>query len=171
MYSLRGVTECRRSPSSILPTDGDYMAMITTGIGSGESSYYASSEGSIMTQTFRLPENATNLYFDVNMVSEEPMEWLGSRYDDSFEVLLIYTETGYERVVYTNSINSAEWHTNVYTNFDGGDNTAYQTGWETVSVDVSAYAGMRVSLVFVVYDVGDSAYDTAVLIDNIRFGA
>lgn len=156
--------------SSIMPTDGDYMAMITTGIGSGESSYYASSEGSIMTQTFRLPENATNVYFDVNMVSEEPMEWLGSRYDDSFEVLLIYTETGYERVVYTNSINTAEWDTSVNTNFDGGDNTVYQTGWETVCIDVSAYAGMRVSLVFVVYDVGDSAYDTAVLIDNIRFG-
>lgn len=38
--------------SSIQPTDGNYMAMISTGIGSGESSYYSSSEGSSISQAF-----------------------------------------------------------------------------------------------------------------------
>ncbi len=36
--------------------------------------------------------------FDVNMIFEELMEWIGSRYDDAFQVILIYNETGYERI-------------------------------------------------------------------------
>ena len=45
----------------------------------------------------------------------------------------------------------------------------YTTKWKTPAIDVSAYAGQVVTLVFAVSDVGDSAFDTAVLIDNVHF--
>jgi hypothetical protein len=54
--------------------------------------------------------------------------------------------------------------------FDRGD--AWSVGWRTESIDVSALAaanvGKSVTLRFSAGDVGDSIYDTAVLIDGIR---
>ena len=70
-----------------LNLSNSYMAMITTGIESGESLYYSSNNGSSLAQSFRIPEDVTTLSFDVNMISEEPMEWIGSRYDDAFQVI------------------------------------------------------------------------------------
>lgn len=120
-----------------------------------------------MAQSFRIPEDVTTLSFDVNMVSEEPMEWIGSRYDDAFQVILIYNETGYERIRYSNSVNTAEWNEQVSVDFSGGDFTTYQTGWETVCVDASAYANLSISVIFVGSDIRDYAYDTMALIDNV----
>ena len=38
---------------------------------------------------------------------------------------------------------------------------------DTIICDIKAYAGKEIKLVFTVYDVGDSAYDTVVLLDNV----
>ena len=155
--------------SDIFPTEGDYMAMITTGIGSGESAYFASGEGSVIAQSFSVSENVDCMYFDVNMISEEPTEWIGSRYDDTFEVKVVDLDSGTEEIIYCTSINRATWERErVNLNFDGGDSTTYQTGWNTVICDISKYAGKEIKLIFTVYDVGDSDYDTVVLIDNVR---
>ncbi len=49
--------------------------------------------------------------------------------------------------------------------FDHGD--AYGTGWRDFSADISAYHGQVVRLIIRIGDVGDSAYDSACLLDEI----
>ncbi|MCM1561819.1 MAG: hypothetical protein NC123_20150 [Butyrivibrio sp.] len=66
------------------------------------------------------------------------------------------------------SVNTSSWQVVSGIDFDGGDSTAYQTGWKTIKIDVSSYSGQEVILSFDVCDKGDSAYDTAALIDNVR---
>ena len=156
--------------ADVSPTDGDHMVAISTGIGSGESAYFSASNASSISQSFWVPENQCILYCDINMISEEPMEWVGSSFDDRFDIIIQDLTTGIEGVVYTNSINSAEWYYLSGVNFAGGDATAYQTGWIEVECDLSGCVNHNVRIVFAVYDVGDSAYDTAVLIDNLRLG-
>ena len=52
--------------------------------------------------------------------------------------------------------------------FPGGDGTAYETGPKTVDFDVRAFRGQQVRLRFRVFDRGDSVYDTAAVIDDVR---
>ena len=96
------------------------------------------------------------------------MEYVGSKYDDTFSAK-IYNAGGDEcNELVHESVNTADWHNVSGVDFAGGDHTAYQTGWKTVEFDVSCYSGQYVTLLFEVWDVGDSSYDTAVLIDNVR---
>ena len=54
-------------------------------------------------------------------------------------------------------------------NFDGGDATAFQTGWaRSTTVNMIPYRGQTVDLVIECNDVGDSQYDTAVLVDKVE---
>ena len=62
----------------------------------------------------------------------------------------------------------SSWFAVTGINFEDGDNTAYHTGWKTVTVDISEYQGQYITIRFVVFDVGDSIYDTAALIDNVH---
>ena len=52
--------------------------------------------------------------------------------------------------------------------FDVGD--VYGSGWLSFSYDLSAFAGQIVTIRFAAGDVGDSAYDTAILLDDIQVG-
>lgn len=149
---------------------GDYskrMAIVTSGIGSKQSATFANgTEGSSMSQTFLVPDGATKIYFDYNFVSEEPMEWVGSQYDDSFRVQLKQGGDMFYDEVYE-SINGSEWQEIAGVDFAGGDKTAYQTGWKSAEIDVSEYRNKVITLSFVIYDVGDQVYDSACLVDNV----
>lgn len=149
----------------LVPTDQMRMAILTTGIGSAEEEYLDGTEGSVLSQTFRMPANAETLTFSYDMVSEEPSEYIGTRFDDTFVVRLI-TENGTIEIT-KNTINTATWVWIEDVDFPEGDETSYHTAWINISFDVSAYAGQVVKLEFVVYDKGDSMFDTAVLIDNV----
>jgi hypothetical protein len=150
----------------IRPSLGTHMAMISTGIGSGQRRYLSGSDESYISQSVMLPDNAEELVFSYNLVSEEPMEYVGSVFDDTF-IVIIAPENGDPIVVEQNSINTAHWNSVSGINFAGGDNTVYQTGWQERSVPVSEYAGENITIYFVVSDTGDSAYDTMALIDNV----
>jgi len=50
--------------------------------------------------------------------------------------------------------------------FDKGD--VYKTGWITQAVDVTAFAGVTDVLRFGASDVGDSIYDSVILVDRVR---
>jgi hypothetical protein len=41
------------------------------------------------------------------------------------------------------------------------------TDWQTITFDVSAYQGKRITLILAAGDVGDSIYDTAIILDEI----
>ena len=97
------------------------------------------------------------------------MEFVGSQYQDYFKVLLI-DQNGTEHTLFSKSIDemAAEYELSSVSPdivFDQGG--VYGTGWLNLSLDLSAYAGQRVTLIFAASDIGDSIYDTAILLDNI----
>ena len=50
--------------------------------------------------------------------------------------------------------------------FDRGG--VYMTNWQTSSFDITPFRGQIVTVILVAGDVGDSAYDTAILLDEIK---
>ncbi len=60
------------------------------------------------------------------------------------------------------------WYPLLGVDFDAGDHTVYHTLWKDYSIDISQYQGQYIQIEFVVCDVGDSAVDSAVIIDDIK---
>ena len=160
-----GDTRVINKLGSIVPYKNQKMAILTTGIGSAEDDYLAGTEGSVLSQTVKIPENIKSLAFSYDFVSEEPMEYVGSSFNDTFAVQII-SESGAETIL-TNDVNTATWYKISGINFDGGDSTTYHTEWQNEECDISKYAGQVVTIRFMVYDVGDSIYDSAVLLDAV----
>ena len=164
-WSGTGDSRVISSLTDLSPTDQANMAIISTGLGSAEASY--GTEGSSLQQTFIVPANAKLLTFDYDVVSEEPMEYVASSYDDYFDASIIDMTGNSVQLVYEN-VNDSAWVELGGDYFSGGDDTTYDTTWISKSIDVSAYAGQCITLTFHTGDVGDSAYDTAGLLDNIK---
>lgn len=163
--------------SSLDSPEGNYMGIISTGLG------YTTETGSI-SQTFIVPDNANTLDFKWNFLSEEFLEYIGSSYQDWFEVVLKSEDFGEEVLVsrsvdgiaaeYGASAPSTEFPEGIPGNligvspdvvFDQGD--VYMTDWKSESFNISSYRGKCVTLVLRSSDVGDSIYDTAILLDNV----
>ncbi|MDD3219256.1 MAG: S-layer homology domain-containing protein [Lachnospiraceae bacterium] len=153
---------------NLLPSDGKRMALLTTGIGSAEDEYIAGTEGSVLSQRFTVPQNTTSLSLGYDVVSEEPTEYVGSSYDDKFAIRILNSDNTVEKEIALETVNTSTWYPMDGVDFEGGDNTIYHTEWKEISADISAYRGKSITIQFVVYDVGDSIYDTAAVIDNVR---
>ncbi|MNC11531.1 hypothetical protein D3C75_592310 [compost metagenome] len=179
------------------PTEGNYMAIISTGLGfeNNDNGGYDYNSDSYIEQSFIVPAGSTTLSFDYNFISEEPKEFVGTKFNDTFTATVtssVYINTaslvvshvnggdtvtssvyGDESVIIGNeSINgsTAYWidENKVAIDFYGGDQTAYMTNWKHVQFDVSQFAGKAsIVLRFHVWDQGDSVFDTAILIDNV----
>lgn len=156
------------------PTSGAFMGIISTGLG------FTASSGEI-SQQICLPGDAETLDFSWNFSSEEFVEWCGSQYQDFFSVT-IYTDSGPQNLFYRNvdSLCGSVFATALAFDQSGAgcepndnnDCTVWSTGWLSASLDVSAIAaaneGKAVELVFSAGDVGDSVFDSAILLDNIE---
>ncbi len=152
--------------ASLTPQEGLYMAIISSGLGEVTDSNIE------IFQQFKVPADAQTLSFIYDVVSEEPMEWVGSGYDDKFEVVIIDSE-GNEGLIAYETINTSTWIAidggqSDGGMFNGGDTTTFHTNWKEVIYDISSFVGKTVTLKFHVWDVGDSIYDTAALIDKIQ---
>lgn len=158
------------------PQAGSRMAVVTTGLGSSHSnnvSFGNGTEGSALWQTFTLPADAKTITFRYNYISEEPMEFVGSSFNDTFAVQIDQGgATVYDKKLET--VNTSEWHAvpngaNGYSiiDFYGGDHTTYETYWKTATIDVSQWAGKTITLRFLTYDMGDEIYDSAAAIDAV----
>lgn len=146
----------------ISPFSGSYMGIISTGLG------YTTETGSI-SQSFCVPADATTLSLNWNFLSEEFLEYVGSQYQDYFQISLV-DDQGIETVLFYKTIDiiNAEYPPFLVSPdivFDQGD--VYGTGWQYSSFDISSYAGQGVTLVLKSGDVGDSIYDTVILLDDI----
>jgi hypothetical protein len=146
----------------IAPYTGGYMGIISTGLG------YTEEMGSL-SQNFCVPEDATTLSINWNFLSEEFMEWVGSSYQDYFEIA-IYDEDGNKTTLFYKTIDAiaGEYYPSLVSPdivFDQGD--VYGTGWQYSSFDITSFAGTAVTLVLASGDVGDSIYDTVILMDDI----
>lgn len=159
----------------VTPTEGNWMGMISTGIGNNM-------EGGKIYQTIALPKSAKCLYFDWNFISAEFLEYIDSSYDDSFEIKIsCLTSAENEKVIYNRSVNSvAEIFGATSTNAGrlvcaspeislNGYDDIWMTGWNTDCVNVSDYAGQTIVIEFTVANAEDTQYPTAVLLDNIHF--
>lgn len=146
------------------PTDGSYMGIISTGLG-------FTTQSGTLSQEFCAGTAPLTISFDWNFFSEEFMEYVGSIYQDSFTVSLTDVKGGGTTVLVQETVDSlAGGVSKVDNSFDQGD--VYATGWRSYSGSVPAsLLGKRVRLEFYATDVGDSIYDTAVLIDNIKVEA
>ncbi len=167
-----------------LPTAGNSMAIVSTGLG------FTTAMGTI-EQTFCLPANATHVEFDWNFFSEELEEWCGPDhpYDDAFRVDLEWA--GGTETIFTTDVDKLceglLLRTDLY--FDqsdpncvptpgagyasgGNDCRVFGTTWMRAVLDISelanVIAGDTVTLRFHVTDTGDSIFDTAVLIDDVN---
>jgi hypothetical protein len=161
----------------ISPQQGSYMGIISTGLG------YTTETGKI-SQSFNVPENASELTLEWNFLSEEFLEYIGSSYQDRYELVILSEEFG-EEVLFSRTIDgiAADFGASAPSEafpegipgeliavspdivFDQGN--VYMTGWQTGTFDLSSYKGKCVTLALRCTDVGDSVYDTAILIDNI----
>lgn len=149
--------------SGLTPRSFPKMAIISSGFGSKNDS-----TTSVLYQTFLVPNNATSITFSYDVVSEEPMEFVGSIYNDTFKVELLDNSGNILEVLAMESINTSKWYAVDGINFPDGDDTTYHTRWiEVTSKAISKYRGKAVTIRFTVEDAGDTIYDTAALIDSV----
>lgn len=169
-WSTEGDVRILTKLGTLKPQNGTYMAIITSGIGSKKQMQLNknATEGSVLSQRFMVPPNATKITFNYDVVSEEPLEWVGSPFDDKFGAIVSDNNGNVFFSKTIESVNASTWYKIDNINFDGGDNTTYHTKWKTYTIDVSKYRGQYINLVFMVFDVQDNIYDTAVLIDNVK---
>jgi len=147
--------------AALKPPEGKRMAIISTGLGSVNNS------NSALVQNICSQEGKLTISFKYNVVSEEPLEYVGSVYDDNFKMTV--TINGSPTRLVTRTINNSSWKKIGGINFAGGDATTYHTGWKTVTKDLgNIKADDVVKIEFRVNDKGDSIYDTAALIDDVK---
>lgn len=147
--------------ASLKPPEGKKMAIISTGLGSVNNS------NSALVQNICSQEGKLTISFKYNVVSEEPLEYVGSVYDDNFKMTVTINST--PTVLVQRTINNSAWKKIGGINFAGGDATTYHTGWKSVTKELgNIKADDVVKIEFRVNDTGDSIYDTAALIDDVK---
>jgi hypothetical protein len=149
-----------RQLGAFTPTAGTFMAVISTGLG------FTTGSGTL-SQLLCLGTETT-LTYKWNFFSEEFLEYVGSQFQDSFTVTITDAANPANKVtVQADTVDSlAGGVTKVSNSFDQGD--VYATGWRTKTFTIpAALRGKTVIIKFAVADVGDSAYDSAVLLDEI----
>ena len=154
---FRIISQC----GSLYPTEGDYMAIIGTGLGA------VSDSTSILTRTFKVTDKLSSLSFDYDVVSEEPSEYVGSIYNDTFVVNVTFVSNSGSQTstILKETVNSSSWEYLGENYFNGGDNTTYHTGWKTHNINIPE-GTTEIMIEMKIWDLGDSIYDTATLIDN-----
>ena len=149
--------------SGLSPDSSPKMAIISSGFGS-----MGNETTSCIYQTVLVPEGASNISFKYDVVSEEPMEYVGSIYNDIFSADILTTDGELLQNLTYESVNTSTWYSIDGIDFPGGDSTTYHTRWITVSnACMEEYNGQLVVIRFTVKDAGDSIYDTATLIDSV----
>lgn len=162
---VRVVTKLGKTKAS-----NKFMAFISTGVGSTSGTSLGDvggQQGSVMSQKVECHNNGLSFWYDV--FSEEPMEYVGSSFDDKFIVQITDLSNNQKYTYNLESINKSTWVAVSKVNFDGGDSTTFHTEKEQTTLQIpDEVIGKNIEISFIVCDVGDSAYDTAVVIDNVE---
>ena len=136
-----------------------------------------------LSQVTCLSTNVKELKFDWSFYSEEFKEYCHRGYDDTFVVSVTEKESGVETTLFKTSVdtlcqscNGSDLESEACKNlplqpggvsFDRGG--VWTTGWNiSQTVSLSEYKGKAVTISFYIEDKGDTSYDTAVLLDDIR---
>ncbi|MDF2958584.1 MAG: putative rane protein [Paenibacillus sp.] len=117
--------------SSLKPTEGSYMAMISTGLGYennnvqgkiGAKAYDYNSD-SYIEQNFIIPEGVNTLSFDYNFITEEATEYVNSIFDDTFNVTVTSDVYVTPAAVKTSTVASSVYGTSSVTSNVYGEGT------------------------------------------------
>ncbi len=157
------------------PVAGKFLAALSTGLGYGV-------QGAVLRQPLCLPPGVRTLSFWWRLYSEEFPEGCGAKHPDAFAARLA-SDGGVEVPLLTRTINdlcdpsdcqaccrdgACQGLQDAEMSFDQGG-VRKTPSWQKVEADVSAFAGRGpVDLVLEARDRGDSAFDTAVLVDSIE---
>ncbi|MFH1531080.1 MAG: hypothetical protein ABIK09_10155 [Pseudomonadota bacterium] len=154
------------------PVEGKFMALMSTGMG------YTLQTGGI-EQIFCIPDTVGQVSFYWKLYSEEFKEWCGSEYMDTFQATL-ESDAGNITLVDTwidalcppgECFNCGSQFVGLAASdveFDQGD--VWNIEWQKVEANATALAGAGpVTMRFFTGDVGDSIYDTVVLVDTVKF--
>ena len=171
-WDVKGDCRVVSKLGKIEPVEGNYMALVTTGVG-------YTMEGGAISKSFIVPEGAEKMYIKWNYISAEFLEYIDSEFDDSFEVLI--TCEGNKKVVFEKSVNvianelkatktsegkltcvSPEISLNDYDDI-------WMTDWQDGCIDVKEFAGKNVTISFKSDNVSDTNYPSALLLDAIHF--
>lgn len=133
---------------------------------------------------FEIPPNAEGLAFDWQFATDESPDFLGSQFQDFFEVLL-FLPGGSVRNIGTLPEGEPVTVDNAdkYANTPGGSSqnpepplpepadTVYNsiTDLQTTKASIASYQGQTARLVIRVADASDEIFDSAVFVDNLRF--
>jgi len=173
------------------PSEGKFMALISTGLG------FTDLSGEI-NQRFCIPQGAQTLSFRWKYYSAEFNEWCGSQFQDTF-VAQIVPQDGVARDIVRITVDDLCFkdcnkvcqcykdpvkgcpqnmgskflgltYSDVQYEHQANDTDGvWMTEWQEAQFDVSQWAGKGpVTLKFFCTDKGDSILDTVVLIDNIK---
>jgi hypothetical protein len=146
----------------LVPRDRKRMGFLSSGPSGDQTS-------GTMTQSFTIQPGVTSfpITFDYAFVTEEWPEFVGTQFNDSMTITMI-TPSGATVTLANETVNGSAFTAVTGINFPGGDNTTGWTGWKTKTITVPVTAGPGTYRVFVT-DAGDDIYDSAVIIDKIRF--
>jgi len=157
---------------SLNPYEGSFMGIISTGLGFTETS------GAIY-QSFTVADTVNSITLNWNFLSEEFLEFIGSQFQDFFRIS-ITDGSGATTVLFSRTVdqiaaafectdeggpNCSLIPVSPGIIFDQGD--VWMTGWQTLTLNLAPYRGQTVTIKFEAGDVGDSIYDTAVLLDGM----
>lgn len=158
-WQSTGAVSAASSLGPIKPYAGSYMGKISSGSGA------IGGASSALEQTFKVPSGAKKLTVRYNFVSEEYPEFVGSEFNDVFNATL-FTPEGSRQIAFE-EVNSAPFKPVSGIPCGSGDCTWGETGWLVATIDVSQWAGTNDTITLTVHDVGDTVYDSIVLLDNI----
>ncbi|MSP90400.1 MAG: hypothetical protein EXR79_01120 [Myxococcales bacterium] len=157
---------------SAIPVDGKYMGILSTGLG------YTTQKGEL-DQRFCIPAGKGKFSVWWKFYSEEFTEYCGSKFQDAL-VIKFEGKPGNKTVVdakvddlcaKSNCSGCGGQYkglTAADVSFDQGG--VYMTPWVQSTADITPFAGNgNVRLRLLATDVGDSVYDTAILVDKLEF--
>ena len=159
-----------------IPVDGKFMGLISTGLG------FTAQVGELK-QKFCIAQDKTQASIYWKFFSEEFLEWCGSSFQDGFTAKLQNTSN----VVTITDVNidglcppsqcggcggdAAQYGVTLVpsdVSFDQGG--VYNGSWILSTANVTPLAGQGpVTMTYFATDVGDSIYDTVILVDDLRF--
>ena len=159
-----------------IAVDGKFMGLVSTGLG------FTTTSGQLQ-QDFCIPADKTEVSFYWKFYSEEFLEWCGSSFQDGF-IGKLESDANVVTVVDVNidglcppnqcggcGGDAAFWNVELVpsdVSFDQGG--VYNGEWINSTANISTLAGTGpVSMTYFATDVGDSIYDTVILVDDLVF--
>lgn len=152
----------------ISATEGGYMAGISTAdnIGGLFQRISLNNTTSVLSSgPIDVPIDLNYISFDFNFISEEFDEYVGSEYDDISKVTIAGPFASVNKIL--TSVNITGVNDSFPVIFDGLTD-AEETGWKKQTINISSL-GSPITISFTVSDVGDEAFSSVTLIDNIYF--